>query len=197
MGSQHLNGELEQIIEGFGDVVDEYERGRPGYASEAIDLIVEDFSIRPHSRLLDVGAGTGKLTKQLVETGANVVALEPVAAMRHRLAANLREVEVVEGLRSNGAGRPHAALVEFVSPYCFECREALPLLKAAAKVYEAPLAVIDAKERPELANKYSIRHTPTILVVDSRGSVRGGWLGVPPEHELEAALATAGRVAAA
>jgi thiol-disulfide isomerase/thioredoxin len=97
-------------------------------------------------------------------------------------------------IRTEGAG---AALVEFTSPYCYECSEALPLLKAASRVYETPLAVIDAKQQPELASKYAIRHTPTILVVDSKGSVRGGWLGVPPEEELEAALGRALRFAAA
>jgi thiol-disulfide isomerase/thioredoxin len=134
----------------------------------------------------------------LILGGVGLVVFLIIAVMRRYFsAAEIPSRFDLSDLRSNGAGRPHTALVEFVSPYCFECREALPLLKAAAKIYEAPLAVIDAKERPELANKYSIRHTPTILVVDSRGSVRGGWLGVPPEHELEAALATAGRVAAA
>lgn len=88
------------------------------------------------------------------------------------------------------AGRA-PALIEFTSPYCYECREALPLLKAASRLFETPLAVVDAKQQPELASKYAIRHTPTILVVDSKGSVRGGWLGIPPENELEAAIASA------
>lgn len=96
----------------------------------------------------------------------------------------------------DATGRGPAALIEFTSPYCYECREALPLLKAASKVFEVPLTVIDAKDRPELASKYAIRHTPTILVVDSKGTVRGGWLGVPPEDELEDALLRVRRVAA-
>lgn len=79
-------------------------------------------------------------------------------------------------------------LVEFVSPYCYECKEALPLLKAASKIYGTPLKVVDARTSPELLSKYAIRHTPTILVVDRKGTVRNGWIGVPPEDELEAAL---------
>lgn len=97
----------------------------------------------------------------------------------------------------DASGKGPAALIEFTSPYCYECREALPLLKAASAVFDVPLTVIDAKDRPELASKYAIRHTPTILVVDSRGTVRGGWLGVPPEDELENALVSARRVVAA
>lgn len=90
-----------------------------------------------------------------------------------------------------GLGAAKALLVEFVSPYCYECKVALPLLKAATVVHGGSLAVIDARERPDLARKYEIRHTPTILVVDPRGVVRGGWLGVPPEQELESAVLAA------
>jgi thioredoxin-like negative regulator of GroEL len=137
------------------------------------------------------------LLRVLVLGGVGLIVFGTIAVLRRYFSsAKIPSRFDLSDIHSNGT-RPPAALVEFVSPYCFECREALPLLKAAARVYEAPLAVIDAKQQPELASKYSIRHTPTILVVDSRGAVRGGWLGVPPEHELEAALATAGRVASA
>jgi thiol-disulfide isomerase/thioredoxin len=83
------------------------------------------------------------------------------------------------------------AIVEFTTPYCYECKEALPLLKAASKVYDIPLAVIDAKERPDLASKYSVRSTPTILLVDNAGNVTDGWLKSPDESEFRAALESA------
>lgn len=97
-----------------------------------------------------------------------------------------------------GTGRG-PLLVEFTSPYCHECRVALPLLKAAALVHSTSLSVIDARERPDLASKYAIRRVPTILVVDSGGTIKGAWLGTPPESELEAALVSArnGRLTAA
>ena len=47
--------------------------------------------------MLEVGAGTGKLTSLLVPSGARVIAVEPVEAMRRRLAADLPAVEVLEG----------------------------------------------------------------------------------------------------
>lgn len=87
---------------------------------------------------------------------------------------------------NNGGGKP--ILVEFTSPYCYECREALPVLKAASIVYGTKLTVIDARERPDLVAKYEIRHTPTILVVDRGGSVQAGWTGIPASDELESAL---------
>ncbi|MGH2768561.1 MAG: thioredoxin family protein [Actinomycetota bacterium] len=87
--------------------------------------------------------------------------------------------------QTRGAG---PLLVEFTSPYCYECQAALPMLEAASRAHTAPLAVVDAKTRPDLAGKYAIRYTPTILVVDRGGAVRAGWLGTPTEAELEAAL---------
>lgn len=81
-------------------------------------------------------------------------------------------------------------LVEFTSPYCYECQVAFPLLQAASQAHDAPLAVIDAKDRPDLTAKYAIRTTPTILVVDGRGKVTTGWLDVSPSAEdLTEALA--------
>ena len=47
--------------------------------------------------MLDVGAGTGKLSRQLVETGARVVALEPIGAMRRELERLVPEAEAIDG----------------------------------------------------------------------------------------------------
>jgi thiol-disulfide isomerase/thioredoxin len=82
-------------------------------------------------------------------------------------------------------------LVEFTSPFCYDCKLALPVLEELAETHSASLAVIDAKERPDLAAKYAIRRTPTILVVDGRGGIRGGWLGNPPQGEVESVLLAA------
>jgi SAM-dependent methyltransferase len=47
--------------------------------------------------VLDLAAGTGKMTALLARSGADIVAVEPVAAMRERLAAQLPDVEVLDG----------------------------------------------------------------------------------------------------
>lgn len=89
---------------------------------------------------------------------------------------------------------PGPMLVQFTSPYCYECQVGYPLLQAASETYNAPLAVIDAKERPDLTAKYAIRTTPTILVVDGKGNVTSGWLDATPSHEdLNRALVSASR----
>jgi len=76
--------ELHPATRGFADS-DRYERGRPGYPQAAIDAIVRELGLRPGRTLLDLAAGTGKLTRQLVPSGANVIAVEPVPEMREKL----------------------------------------------------------------------------------------------------------------
>jgi ubiquinone/menaquinone biosynthesis C-methylase UbiE len=78
----------------FGSVAETYERARPPYAEEAVDWIVERL---PARRVLDLAAGTGKLTRQLVARGADVVAVEPDPDMRAVFRRVLPDVEMREG----------------------------------------------------------------------------------------------------
>ena len=60
-----------------------YERARPGYSDESVGhLLDRPWASAPASRVLDIAAGTGKLTRALVASGAAVVASEPSASMR-------------------------------------------------------------------------------------------------------------------
>lgn len=66
----------------FGAAADAYESGRPEYPREAVDWLLAPLrgDQRGQARALrvaDVGAGTGKLTRTLVEAGAEVVAIDP------------------------------------------------------------------------------------------------------------------------
>lgn len=72
---------------------DDYERGRPGWPSAVVTVAAV-----PHgASVLDLGAGTGKLTRLLDRTFGRVVAVEPAAAMRARLATVCPQVEVLAG----------------------------------------------------------------------------------------------------
>ena len=62
-----------------------YERARPGYPDEAVAWVAERLGIGPGRDVLDLAAGTGKLTRQLVPLGARIVAVEPIDAMRAQL----------------------------------------------------------------------------------------------------------------
>src|SRR4051812_28876052 len=78
----------------FGGEADRYQRMRPSYPEQAVDFVLAD---RPPGRLLDVGAGTGKLTRTLLERTEQVVAVEPDPQMRRVLAQALPAAEVLAG----------------------------------------------------------------------------------------------------
>jgi SAM-dependent methyltransferase len=82
---------------GFGQGADAYERGRPGYPDKAVRWLQRRLELGPGRTVLDVGAGTGKLTRELVTTGAAVVAVEPVAAMRAVLEQAVPEARAFDG----------------------------------------------------------------------------------------------------
>ena len=67
---------------GFGSAADVYERARPSYPPEAIDWLFERTRVGAGDTIVDLGAGTGKLTRLLVPREARVVAVEPIPEMR-------------------------------------------------------------------------------------------------------------------
>ncbi len=77
----------------FGTAAATYERGRPPYPPEALDWLLPDGA----GRVLDLGAGTGKLTRQLVGRGLDVVAVEPLEGMREQLSQVLPGTPVLDG----------------------------------------------------------------------------------------------------
>jgi ubiquinone/menaquinone biosynthesis C-methylase UbiE len=66
----------------FGNSAREYELGRPQWPEELIDRVVADLDLGADSTVLDLGAGTGKLTRDLVPRFGQVIAVEPDEAMR-------------------------------------------------------------------------------------------------------------------
>ena len=82
---------------GFQRGAADYERGRPGYPDAAIALLARELAIEPGAVVVDLAAGTGKLTRALVGLGADVVAIEPIAGMREQLVRAVPGVKVLEG----------------------------------------------------------------------------------------------------
>jgi ubiquinone/menaquinone biosynthesis C-methylase UbiE len=72
---------------GFARAAEAYERGRPGYPAAAVDFLAARLRLERGRTVVDLAAGTGKLTRPLLATGADVVAVEPVAEMRAALPA--------------------------------------------------------------------------------------------------------------
>jgi ubiquinone/menaquinone biosynthesis C-methylase UbiE len=92
---------MHQAAHAFDRNAASYERGRPDYPAAAVAIIVGTFGITSSSTVLDLAAGTGKLTRLLVPTGAQVVAVEPMAGMRTTLAAAVPGVDVRDGQAEN------------------------------------------------------------------------------------------------
>jgi ubiquinone/menaquinone biosynthesis C-methylase UbiE len=81
----------------FELVADVYERARPGYPPAAIEWVAERLGLREGRTVLDLGAGTGKLTRALLTTGARVIAVEPGDAMLAQLRQAVPGAEAVRG----------------------------------------------------------------------------------------------------
>ena len=77
----------------FGPQAAAYERGRPSYPPEAIDWLLPGGA----RDVLDLGAGTGKLTTRLVERGLDVVAVDPIAEMLEVLQHSLPDTPALLG----------------------------------------------------------------------------------------------------
>ena len=77
----------------FGAEAAAYERGRPSYPPEAIDWLLPPDA----SDVLELGAGTGKLTTRLVERGLNVVAVDPIPEMLELLSNSLPDTPALLG----------------------------------------------------------------------------------------------------
>lgn len=84
-----------EMASSFGSAAGDYERGRPTYPAAAVAWLLEPAG--PHPRVADVGAGTGKLTAALHDAGADVIAVEPDAAMLEALRDALPGVETLIG----------------------------------------------------------------------------------------------------
>jgi ubiquinone/menaquinone biosynthesis C-methylase UbiE len=98
----------------FDRVVGPYARTRPGYPVEALDWIAATTGLEPGADVLDLAAGTGKLTRSLETCGYRLVAVEPLPGMRAQLVEDLPDVRVLDGTAEQiplGDGSLDAVLV--------------------------------------------------------------------------------------
>jgi SAM-dependent methyltransferase len=89
---------LHPLAERFSSVADAYERGRPDYAPAVVGALGAELGLAPGARILDLAAGTGKLTRALVAARFDVAAVEPQVEMRERLAAIVGMERVRDGV---------------------------------------------------------------------------------------------------
>lgn len=118
---------------GFEQGAQAYEASRPSYPAAALACIVGRAGLGPGRRVLDLAAGTGKLTRLLGASGAEVVAVEPVAAMRAELVATTPGVEVLDGT-AESIPLPAASVDAVAVAQAFHWFDVVPALAEIARV---------------------------------------------------------------
>ena len=83
-----------QRAQSFGDVAEAYQQARPTYPKHAVEWVLDT---APGHDVLDLAAGTGKLTRTIIAAGGNVTAVEPLDGMRAQLQAAYPDVPVHAG----------------------------------------------------------------------------------------------------
>src|SRR5271155_3017702 len=81
---------------GFADG-ERYHMARPDYPDDAVKFLVDSLGIEDDAHVLDLGAGTGIFTGQLIPYCANITAVEPTPGMREVLSQRLPKVNVLDG----------------------------------------------------------------------------------------------------
>ena len=89
---------LHPLAASFAEVAGTYERGRPEYAPAVVGAITAELGIPAGGPVLDLAAGTGKLTRALLGLGLDVTAVEPQSSLRELLVASIGSERVREGL---------------------------------------------------------------------------------------------------
>ena len=83
--------------QGFGMEAKTYARGRPEYPASLLPWLKQEIGLAPGKSVIDLGSGTGKFSTLLVQSGARVLAVEPVAAMREQFARKFPTLTQYEG----------------------------------------------------------------------------------------------------
>jgi SAM-dependent methyltransferase len=117
----------------FGLVAEEYDRGRPGYAAEAIRWLLGDKPLD----IVDLGAGTGKLSEALVGAGHRVTAVEPLIEMRTILQARVPEARAVDGTAEE-TGLPDACADAVVAGAAFHWFDRARAFPEIARILRSP-----------------------------------------------------------
>jgi SAM-dependent methyltransferase len=89
--------EIHPLAEQFASVADVYERGRPDYSPAVVGAMAAELDLHPGDPVLDLAAGTGKLTRALLAFGLDVVAVEPQGPLRDKLVERIGADRVRDG----------------------------------------------------------------------------------------------------
>lgn len=87
--------DVHSAAQAYKKVSDAYVRGRPEYTEESVQKLVNALNVNKQSKVLDLGAGTGKFTKLLLPYCPLLKAVEPIPEMRKKLKELLSDSEIL------------------------------------------------------------------------------------------------------
>lgn len=161
----------------FERLAERYGAARPPYPSGLVETLEAEGVIGPGLDVLEVGAGSGQATRDLVRAGSRVVALEPGEALADLLQQSVPEARVIRGRLEDAPLRQAAfdSAVAATSMHWVDLAVGLPRLHAALRP-GGLLAVFrnvfgDARFRSEFRDR-----------VDEIVARRSGGPGEPAEH---------------
>lgn len=165
--------------EGFSKVAPQYERGRPDYPAEAVDWIAEHTGLGPGKVVVDLAAGTGKLTRQLVSCGARVIAVEPLPEMLSELISVLPQVEAAIG-DAEATGLPDAVATVVTVGQAFHWFSTPEALREIARLLETGghLALVWNRRDPTQAVQAELTRVLARYRHDTPSYESGAWVEV-------------------
>jgi ubiquinone/menaquinone biosynthesis C-methylase UbiE len=191
-----LNGA--RFARAFGGAAEEYERGRPGYSAAAIEALVEAFELGPRSVVVDLAAGTGKLTRDLAARFERVIAIEPLAEMRAQLERAVPGAVALEGTAERMPVDADAVDAVFVAQafHWFDGRRALEEIARVLRPRGGLGVLVNT-------TPWEVRETPWFAAIDDvlersradlsalRRNATGRWLEAFDRHPRFEPLADA------
>jgi SAM-dependent methyltransferase len=173
-----------RALAGFGRGAEAYEKGRPGYPADALAWLTEKLGLGPGRTVVDLGAGTGKLSRLLAQTGARVVAIEPVEEMR-------RFLETVPGVQALAGAAEAIPLRDASADACtiaqaFHWFEPIAALAEIHRVLRPGSVLAILWNRPDEADRATAGFTAVLERYRAHAPVGSTW----PEGDDLAALFT-------
>jgi SAM-dependent methyltransferase len=161
----------DQLARSFDRSARLYERGRPDYPASAVRFVTSTFGLGRGSVIVDLAAGTGKLTRALQVTGAALVAVEPMPGMRRVFRRAVPNVPVVDG-RAEAIPLPDGLADAVFVGQAFHWFRGGPALKEIARVLRPDGVLVLVWNTRDDRVRWS--RSLTEIVEHAGGSRRGG-----------------------
>jgi SAM-dependent methyltransferase len=165
----------------FGREAAAYESARPSYPEEAIELVAEASGLGPQATVVDLAAGTGKLTTLLARRFSHLTAVEPSAGMRASLQRSLPGLEPLAGSAESIPLADASADAVFVAE-AFHWFDPEPAIAEISRVLTrgGTLALLSNRERwkPETnpwLTEFGELIAPLLRNRDPHPNQRGSW----------------------